>query len=141
MKFYISTTGIKRVTISNSTGGGGGGKGATVALTGAAAARGRLSSRTVLPVVLVLGIVLPFLFVRIAFLVLESASSSSCSSPIDCIGWRLFSGGDTSQDKRIPSVAFLDTWPVVLPSYYVVHLYDNVSAVNALFDASTTFSM
>ncbi|XP_021300778.1 probable galacturonosyltransferase 15 [Herrania umbratica] len=101
MKFYISTTGIKRVTISNSTGGGGGGggKGPTVAATGAAAARGRLSSRTVLPLVLVLGIVLPFLFVRIAFLVLESASSS-CSSPIDCIGWRLFSGGDTSQKLR-----------------------------------------
>ena len=78
MKFYISTTGIKRVTISNS----GGGKGSTVAATGATAARGRLSSRTLLPVVLVLGIVLPFLFVRIAFLVLESASSSSCSSPI-----------------------------------------------------------
>ena len=86
MKSYISTTGIKRVTISNSSGGGGGGgggsKGATVAATGAAAARGRLSSRTLLPVALVLGIALPFLFVRIAFLVLESASSSSCSSPI-----------------------------------------------------------
>ncbi|XVF14521.1 hypothetical protein REPUB_Repub09cG0068000 [Reevesia pubescens] len=101
MKFYISTTGIKRVTISNSSGGEGS-KGATVAGTGvAAAARGRLSSRTLLPVVLVLGIVLPFLFVRIAFLVLESASSSSpCSSPLDCIGWRLFSGGDTSQKLR-----------------------------------------
>lgn len=80
-KFYTSATGIKRVTISN-TSEGGGSKGATVAATSAAAARGRLSSRTLLPVVLVLGIVLPFLFVRIAFLVLESASSSSCSSPI-----------------------------------------------------------
>ena len=72
------------VTISNSSGGGGGAgsKGATVAATGAAAARGRLSSRTLFPVVLFLGIVLPFLFVRIAFLVLESASSSPCSSPI-----------------------------------------------------------
>lgn len=74
MKFYISTTGIKKVTISNSSGGGS--KGAMVA----PAARGRLASRTLLPVVLVLGIVLPFLFVRVAFLVLESASSS-CSSP------------------------------------------------------------
>ncbi|XP_022740730.1 probable galacturonosyltransferase 15 isoform X2 [Durio zibethinus] len=96
MKFHISTTGIKRVKISNSSGGGGS-KGATVAATGAAALRGRLSSRTLLLVMLVLGIALPFLFVRIAFLVLESASLSSCSSPIECMGWRLFSGADTSQ--------------------------------------------
>ena len=98
MKSYISTTGIKRVTISNSSGGGGGGgggsKGATVAATGAAAARGRLSSRTLLPVALVLGIALPFLFVRIAFLVLESASSSSCSSPIG-ISYSLFTRNPT----------------------------------------------
>lgn len=70
MKFYISTTGIKRVTISNS--GGSVGKGSTVA------AYRRISSRTVLSVVLLLGILLPFLFVRIAFLVLESATA--CNS-------------------------------------------------------------
>ncbi|XP_039053560.1 probable galacturonosyltransferase 15 isoform X2 [Hibiscus syriacus] len=99
MKSYISTTGIKRVTVSNSIEGGGN-KGAKVAEPSAAAARGRLSSRTLLPVVLVLGIVLPFLFVRIAFLVLESASSSSCSSPIECKGWRLFSRGYISQKPR-----------------------------------------
>ncbi|KAK9011499.1 hypothetical protein V6N11_044347 [Hibiscus sabdariffa] len=99
MKSYISTTGIKRVTISNSIEGGVS-KGTTVAATGAAAARGRLSSRPLLPVVLVLGILLPFLFVRIAFLVLESASSSSCSSPIECKGWRLFSRGYISQKLR-----------------------------------------
>ncbi|KAK8497808.1 hypothetical protein V6N13_076488 [Hibiscus sabdariffa] len=99
MKSYISTTGIKRVTISNSIEGGVS-KGATVAATGAAAARARLSSRPLLPVVLVLGILLPFLFVRIAFLVLESASSSSCSSPIECRAWRLFSRGYISQKLR-----------------------------------------
>lgn len=68
MKFYISTSGIKKVTISSS------GKGAP------ATASRRVSSRTFLPVVLVLGILLPFLFVRIAFLVLESATA--CSSTI-----------------------------------------------------------
>ncbi|XP_048327804.1 probable galacturonosyltransferase 15 isoform X2 [Ziziphus jujuba] len=82
MKFYISTSGIKKVTISSS------GKGAP------ATASRRVSSRTFLPVVLVLGILLPFLFVRIAFLVLESATA--CSSTIDCIGWRFFRGSDSS---------------------------------------------
>ncbi|KAI4308073.1 hypothetical protein L6164_031186 [Bauhinia variegata] len=92
MKFYISTKGIKRVTISN--GAGGAGKG--LAKTTAPATR-RISIRTLLPVVLVLGIVLPFLFVRVAFLVLESAAV--CNS-LDCIGWRFFGGGDTSLKLR-----------------------------------------
>ncbi|GAV65158.1 Glyco_transf_8 domain-containing protein [Cephalotus follicularis] len=87
MKFYISTAGLKRVTISNSNGVSG--KGSTKT-----AATRRISSRTVLPVVLVLAIVLPFLFVRVAFLVLESATV--CYSPFDCIGWKLFGGSDTS---------------------------------------------
>ncbi|XP_035549337.1 probable galacturonosyltransferase 15 isoform X2 [Juglans regia] len=87
MKFYISTTGIKRVTISSS------GSAVKGSLPTATASR-RIPSRTVLPVVLVLGIALPFLFVRIAFLVLESAAA--CSSPLDCIGWRFFTGDDAS---------------------------------------------
>ncbi|KAI4306032.1 hypothetical protein L6164_029346 [Bauhinia variegata] len=91
MKFYISTKGIKRVTISN---GAGDGKGSPK--TTAPSSR-RFSTRTLLPATLVLGIVLPFLFVRIAFLVLESAAL--CNS-LDCIGWRLFSGGDTSLKLR-----------------------------------------
>ncbi|KAH9706264.1 putative galacturonosyltransferase 15 [Citrus sinensis] len=75
MKFYISTTGIKRVTISNS------GTGKRSSAPAAALAGRRIpSSRTLLPVVLVLGIVLPFLFVRVAFLVLES--SAVCSSSL-----------------------------------------------------------
>ncbi|OAY57292.1 probable galacturonosyltransferase 15 [Manihot esculenta] len=90
MKFYISTTGIKRVTISNS--GGSVGKGSTVA------AYRRISSRTVLSVVLLLGILLPFLFVRIAFLVLESATA--CNSTFDCTGWRIFGGSDSSLKLR-----------------------------------------
>lgn len=73
MKFYISTSGIKRVTISGS---GGAGKGSLATAT----ASRRISSRTMLPVVLVLAIALPFFFVRIAFLVLESAAA--CSSPL-----------------------------------------------------------
>ncbi|GAY50788.1 hypothetical protein CUMW_129390 [Citrus unshiu] len=89
MKFYISTTGIKRVTISNS------GTGKRSSAPAAALAGRRIpSSRTLLPVVLVLGIVLPFLFVRVAFLVLES--SAVCSSSLGCIGRRIFSGSDTS---------------------------------------------
>jgi len=73
MKFYISTTGIKRVTISST---GAAGKGSPTKAT----ATRRISSRTLLPVVLVLGIALPFLFMRIAFLGLESATA--CSSPL-----------------------------------------------------------
>lgn len=74
MKFYISASGIRRVTISNS----GAGKGSRETV---APAR-RLTSRTLLPVALVLGIVLPFLFVRVAFLVLESAAACSSSTGI-----------------------------------------------------------
>ena len=73
MKFYISTRGIKRVTISNSEG-----KGSAKTTAVAAGSGRRISARTVFPVVLVLGIVLPFLFVRIAILMLESAAA--CSS-------------------------------------------------------------
>lgn len=93
MKFYISTTGIKRVTISNT------GTGKRSSAPAAALAGRRIpSSRTLLPVVLVLGIVLPFLFVRVAFLVLES--SAVCSSSLGCIGRRIFSGSDTSLKLR-----------------------------------------
>ncbi|KAK4769839.1 hypothetical protein SAY87_030371 [Trapa incisa] len=90
MKFYISGSGIRQVTISNS----GAGKGSRETV---APAR-RLTSRTLLPVVLVLGIGLPFLFVRIAFLVLESAST--CSSSTDCTGWRIFSWNE-DDDARL----------------------------------------
>ncbi|KAK2662606.1 hypothetical protein Ddye_001180 [Dipteronia dyeriana] len=85
MKLYISTKAIKKVTISNS------GKGS---LAPALAIRRLWSSRALFPVVLVLGILLPFLFLRAAFLVLES--SSLCSSSLDCMGWRLLSGSDAS---------------------------------------------
>ncbi|KAK9191022.1 hypothetical protein WN943_019633 [Citrus x changshan-huyou] len=84
MKFYISTTGIKRVTISNS------GTGKRSSAPAAALAGRRIpSSRTLLPVVLVLGIVLPFLFVRVAFLVLES--SAVCSSSLGALFWGILS--------------------------------------------------
>ncbi|XP_044502257.1 probable galacturonosyltransferase 15 [Mangifera indica] len=92
MKFYISTTGINRVTISNSS------KGSLAAPALTLASRRISTSRALLPVVLVLGIVLPLCFVRVAFLVLES--TSICSSSLDCIGRRLFSGSDTSLGLR-----------------------------------------
>jgi len=80
MKFYISAKGIKRVTISN---GKGSGKDTTTTAGGGSptvsgSSGRRISLRTVLPVVLVLGILLPFVFVRVAILVLESATF--CSS-------------------------------------------------------------
>jgi alpha-1,4-galacturonosyltransferase len=93
MKFYISATGIKKVTISNPGVGIGKGSGGCAAAAAALAAR-RFSSRTLLLLLLLLAIVLPFIFVRFAFLVLESASV--CDSPLDCMGLRLFRGGDTS---------------------------------------------
>ncbi|XP_054790183.1 probable galacturonosyltransferase 15 [Prosopis cineraria] len=96
MKFYISAKGTKRViAISNS--GGGAGKASTKTSTAAAAGGRRISAGAVLPVVLLLGIVLPLLFVRIAFLVLESAAV--CSS-LDCVRWRFLSEGDTSLKLR-----------------------------------------
>ncbi|KAF4373203.1 hypothetical protein G4B88_007216 [Cannabis sativa] len=97
MKFYISTSGIKRVTISSS----GAGKAAppsTFTPTAAVAGTRRITIRTLLPVVLVLGLLLPFLFVRVTFLVLESATN--CSSTLDCIGRGLFSGSDSSPKLR-----------------------------------------
>ncbi|KAF7815753.1 putative galacturonosyltransferase 15 isoform X1 [Senna tora] len=99
MKFYISATGIKRV-ITISSGGGGAGKGSAKDITAASAtsaAGRRISARAFLPAFLVLCIVLPFLFVRIAFLVLESARVCSSS---DCVRWRFFSEGDTSLKLR-----------------------------------------
>ncbi|KAL0002210.1 hypothetical protein SO802_015991 [Lithocarpus litseifolius] len=94
MKFYISTKGIKRLTISSPDAG----KGLPETAKATTALSRRIPSRTLLPVALVLGIVLPFLFVRIAFLVLES--TTACYSPLDCMGWRFFSGADTSLKLR-----------------------------------------
>nr|VDD57782.1 unnamed protein product [Brassica oleracea] len=91
MKFYISAAGIKRVTISSPGGAIGKGGG------GCAAAR-RFPGRTLILFLLMLAIILPFIFVRFAFLVLESPSV--CDSPLDCMGLRLFRGGDTSLKIR-----------------------------------------
>ncbi|CAN6707717.1 unnamed protein product [Malus baccata var. baccata] len=97
MKFYISTTGIKRLTISSA----GTGKGSP----GSPATR-RISRRRVMPLLLVLALVLPFLFVRIAVIVLDS--STGCSSTLDCVGWRIFSGGDESTLREELARALLE---------------------------------
>ncbi|CAN6571213.1 unnamed protein product [Malus baccata var. baccata] len=97
MKFYISTTGIKRLTISSA----GTGKGSP----GSPATR-RISRRRVMPLLLVLALVLPFLFVRIAVIVLDS--STACSSTLDCVGWRIFSGGDQSTLREELARALLE---------------------------------
>ncbi|XP_028760240.1 probable galacturonosyltransferase 15 isoform X2 [Neltuma alba] len=100
MKFYISAKGIKRVIAISNSGGGGAGKGlakTSTAATAPAAGGRRISAGAFLPAVLLLGIVLPFLFVRIAFLVLESAAV--CSS-LDCVRWRFLGESDTSLKLR-----------------------------------------
>ncbi|GKV02843.1 hypothetical protein SLEP1_g15231 [Rubroshorea leprosula] len=84
MKLHVSMTGINRVIIPNAT--------------AAAVVRSRIPGRTLFLLLLVVAIVFSSLFVRTAFLVLESAAS--CSSPIDCIGWRLMGQADTSQEKK-----------------------------------------
>ncbi|KAH6764098.1 galacturonosyltransferase 15 [Perilla frutescens var. hirtella] len=59
-----------------------------------------------LPAVLMLGLVLPFLFVRTAFLVLESAAL--CSSSIGCVRWRLFGGSDAALVREELTRALLE---------------------------------
>lgn len=100
MKFYISASGIKRVTISSRSSGNGGGGGFWEVMKGKGTAPfgRRLSQRTLLPVVLMLAIILPFLFLRIAFIVLESATI--CSSSLECMGWRFFGGSDSFPNLR-----------------------------------------
>ncbi|KAJ7963891.1 Hexosyltransferase [Quillaja saponaria] len=93
MKFYISATGIKRLTISKA----GAGKGS--ASTTNAVSR-RISSRSLLMLILlVLGIVLPLLFLRVAILVLESAAV--CSTPSDCMRWTFAIGTDTGTTQKL----------------------------------------
>lgn len=85
MKFYISATGIKKLTISSSAAvtSGRGGVGLPVIMKGKGlpSVTRRISHRTLLlPAVLVLGLLLTLLFFRITFIMLESAAF--CSSPI-----------------------------------------------------------
>lgn len=99
MKFYISATGIKKLTISSSaavtSGRGGVGLPVTMKGKGLPSVTRRISHRTLLlPAVLVLGLLLTLLFFRITFIMLESAAF--CSSPIGCLGWRIFGGSDST---------------------------------------------
>ncbi|KAG6570569.1 putative galacturonosyltransferase 15, partial [Cucurbita argyrosperma subsp. sororia] len=93
MNFYISTTGIKKLTISNSAAL----KPPTPPPPPSTAPNRRIYTRSILPLLLTLAIVLPFCFLRIAFFVLESAAA--CSSSIDCSGWTLFSGNDDASSR------------------------------------------
>ncbi|XP_057796150.1 probable galacturonosyltransferase 15 [Salvia miltiorrhiza] len=73
----------------------------------AAAVGRRLAYRTaMLPAVLMLALVLPFLFIRTAFLVLESAAL--CSSSIGCITRRVFGGSDVSVAREELRKALLE---------------------------------
>ncbi|XP_022985948.1 probable galacturonosyltransferase 15 [Cucurbita maxima] len=93
MNFYISTTGIKKLTISNSAAL----KPPPPPPPPSTVPNRRISTRSILPLLLTLAIVLPFCFLRIAFFVLESAAA--CSSSIDCSGWTLFSGNDDASSR------------------------------------------
>ncbi|XP_010273414.1 PREDICTED: probable galacturonosyltransferase 15 isoform X2 [Nelumbo nucifera] len=97
MQFHAST-GTKRVTISNGGGAGGGCFWEVMKVKGSTR---RFSYRSVLPTVILLGVILPFLYIRTAFLALDS--TSFCSS-LDCIRWRLgptlFGGRESSPELR-----------------------------------------
>ncbi|KAJ8626735.1 hypothetical protein MRB53_020042 [Persea americana] len=94
MHFYISA---KRVTISSCRGG------CFWEVMKVKGTNRRFSYRSVLPSVLIMGVLLPFIFIRAAFLALDG--SSKCSSTFNCIGlgWRLgpgfFRGADTSSKR------------------------------------------
>lgn len=99
MKFYISATGIKKLTISSSAAvtRGRGGVGLPVAMKGKGSlpVTRRISHRILLlPAVLVLGLLVSLLFFRITFIMLESAAF--CSSPIGCLTWWIFGGSDST---------------------------------------------
>ncbi|KAK1404847.1 Hexosyltransferase [Heracleum sosnowskyi] len=96
MKFYISSKGFKRFNILRPAGGvSGGGYWQVMKGRGSPGIIRRISHRTLLlPVLLMLAFVLPFMFLRVAYLVLES--SSLCSSPLDCMRLRVFGGSDSS---------------------------------------------
>ncbi|XP_068667348.1 probable galacturonosyltransferase 15 [Aristolochia californica] len=81
MYFYISPWG-RRVTISS-------GSGCFWEPMKVKGSTRRFSYRSVLPTVLIVGVLLPFLFISAAFLALEG--TTNCSS-IDCIGWTLGPG-------------------------------------------------
>lgn len=81
-KYYISATGLKKLNITSSVGRGGTDGGFWGVMKGKAmlAANHRNFRRAmILPIVLMLAILLPFLFLRVAYIVIESASGCSSS--------------------------------------------------------------
>lgn len=91
MRFYISTKGIKRFNISRPAGRlSGGSYWQVMKARGSPAITRRISLRSfMLPVLLMLAFVLPFMFLRVAYLVLES--STLCSSPLGMLFLLIFS--------------------------------------------------
>ncbi|KAK1275808.1 putative galacturonosyltransferase 15 [Acorus gramineus] len=96
MHLYI-TPGAKRVTIS-SLGGGCSCEATKAAGKKDGPSNRRFSFRSALPTILIAGVLLPFVFIRAAFVALDGASR--CSSDNHCFGWRFgpqfLWGGDTS---------------------------------------------
>ncbi|KAK1286773.1 putative galacturonosyltransferase 15 [Acorus calamus] len=96
MHLYIAP-GAKRVTIS-SLGGGCSCEATKAAGKKDGPSNRRFSFRSALPTILIAGVLLPFVFIRAAFVALDGASR--CSSDNHCFGWRFgpqfLWGGDTS---------------------------------------------
>lgn len=90
MKFYISTKGIKRFNISRPAGRfSGGSYWQVMKARGSPAIIRRIPYRGfMLPILLMLAFVLPFMFLRVAYLVLES--STLCSSPLGMVIFYFF---------------------------------------------------
>ncbi|KAL8507941.1 hypothetical protein ACS0TY_018479 [Phlomoides rotata] len=97
MRFYISATGIKRLAVSGAAAGSDGIGGVWRGMKWKSSAAAVGSRRSHRKFRLLFGLLLPFLFVRTAFLVLESAAL--CSSSIGCVTsltWRIFGGSDAA---------------------------------------------
>lgn len=104
----------------------------------------RYSYRSVLPTVLVVGVLLPFFFIRAAFLALD-AGASFCPS-IGCLRWRLgprfFRAGDPSMELvNELRMAFMDEnamGPVVVDQKAVDAAPDTLEGLIAEVAASTS---
>ncbi|KZV56287.1 putative galacturonosyltransferase 15 [Dorcoceras hygrometricum] len=99
MKLYVSTNRTKRVAAYGATAESVGVGGTQNEMKGKSSPSATFSRRlfrraAILPLVLVFGLVLPLVFIRTAFVVLESAAL--CSSSIGCMTLRVFGGSDAA---------------------------------------------
>ncbi|KAF9620607.1 hypothetical protein IFM89_013633 [Coptis chinensis] len=108
MKLYVWTKGVKKVTISSDSGDCSWEvmkvSNSSSSSMSTSTSRRRISYRSIIPTVLFLCVVLPLIFIRTAFLALET--TPLCSS-IECIGfgWKFgsefFGGSETTTSTRV----------------------------------------